>query len=84
MKFLITLYQWLVGGTFFFVFLLLSFLLTFIFPLRMMDPFVKWMLRLNMRLLFIKVEVAGLEHLEKGKSYLFSINKKDYQAPTDM
>jgi 1-acyl-sn-glycerol-3-phosphate acyltransferase len=74
MKFLITIYQWLFGGIFFLFFLLSSFLLTFIFPIKVMDGYVKWMLRMTMRLLFIRVEIEGLQHLEDGKSYLFLPN----------
>jgi len=74
MKFIIVIYQWLIGGTFFFFFLLSSFLLTFILPLKVMDPYVKWMLRATLHLLFIKVEMEGLEHLEPDKSYLFLPN----------
>ena len=74
MKFFIVIYQWLVGGVFFLFFLLSSFLLTFILPLKVMDGYVKWMLRMTMKLLFIKVEIDGLEHLEDGKSYLFLPN----------
>jgi len=39
-----------------------------------MDRYVKWMLRMTMRLLFIRVEMQGLEYLEPNKSYLFLPN----------
>ena len=74
MKFFISIYQWLVGGTFFLFFLLSSFLLTFVLPLKVMDGYVKWMLRMTIKLLIIKVEINGLQHLESGKSYLFLPN----------
>jgi 1-acyl-sn-glycerol-3-phosphate acyltransferase len=74
MKVFIVVYQWLVGGTFFLFFLLSSFLLTFIFPLKVMDSYVKWMLRMTIKLLFIKVVIEGLQDLEDGKSYLFLPN----------
>lgn len=74
MKFLVLIYQWLVVGAFFVFFLLSSFLLTFVLPLRVMDGYVKWMLRMTMRILFIRVEIEGLEHLEANKSYLFLPN----------
>ncbi len=74
MKYFIAIYQWLVGGSLFFLFLVLSFLMNFIFPHRVMDPFVKWMLRNILRLIFIRVKTEGTEHLQKGKSYLYLPN----------
>ncbi len=74
MKFLITIYQWLIGGTLFLLFLIISFLLTFILPLKVMDPFVKWMLRSIISLLFIKVEIEGTQYLDNNKRYLFLPN----------
>ncbi len=74
MKPFIISYQWLVGGSLFFIFLISSFLLTFVLPLRILDHYVKWMLRMTIRLLFIKVKIEGLEHLQPGKSYLFLPN----------
>jgi len=74
MRPIIVAYQWLIGGTLFFVFLMSSFLLTFILPLRLLDVYVKGMLRFIIRVLFIRVKIEGVEHLEPGKSYLFLPN----------
>ncbi|PIE02203.1 MAG: hypothetical protein CSA81_08175 [Acidobacteria bacterium] len=65
---------WIIGGIYFVVFLVTAYILSFLFPLERIDPFLKALLRFFFKLILIKVDVSGLEHIQKNRSYLFMIN----------
>ena len=74
MKYFISVYLWIVGILYFVIFLLFSFFVSFVFPPKKYDPWIKSMLRYFFKILWVRVEVEGVEHAESGKMYLFMAN----------
>jgi len=73
-KLIIACYLWCVGGIFFLFFLSTALLLSYCFPLHKIDPFLKWLLRLFFKALFINVKLSGRENLNPDQPYLFMVN----------
>ncbi|NOX37278.1 MAG: 1-acyl-sn-glycerol-3-phosphate acyltransferase [Calditrichaeota bacterium] len=65
---------WTIGGLYFGGFLVTLIVLSYLFPPRKYDPFIKKGLRGLFRLLGIPVTVKGQEHLDPRKTYLFMAN----------
>jgi 1-acyl-sn-glycerol-3-phosphate acyltransferase len=74
MKYLISLYAWIVGGLYFVFLCLLTIVLTFFVKPRTLDPWIKKSLRFLFKILFIKVHSEGSEKIEPKKTYLFMCN----------
>jgi 1-acyl-sn-glycerol-3-phosphate acyltransferase len=74
MKYIVSFYLWLIGGIYYTGFLLITLLLTFLFPVEKFDWFVKKTLRGFFRFVFIRVEREGLENVDPHKSYIFILN----------
>jgi len=65
---------WTIGGSIFLFFLIFAVICTFFFNEKKYDPWIKAILRFLLRVIGIKVEVSGLENLDKDKTYLFMAN----------
>jgi 1-acyl-sn-glycerol-3-phosphate acyltransferase len=65
---------WISGFIFFGFFSLIAILLTYIMPLKKLDPFVQSSLKLLFKVLFIKVKVEGKADFDRSKTYLFMAN----------
>ena len=74
MKYLLSIYLWIVGILYFVIFLLFAFFISFVFPPQKYDPWIKSMLRYFFKVLWVHVEVEWVEPLESRKMYLFMAN----------
>ncbi len=74
MKYLISIYCWLILIPYFVGFLITGLILSFLFPPQIYDPWLKFLLRFLFKLMFIRVEVEGTEYIKSGKIYLFMAN----------
>ena len=74
MKYLLSVYFWLIGIPYFVFFLISGLIISYLFQPRIYDPFLKFLLRFLFKILFIRVEVIGYENIESGKTYLFMAN----------
>lgn len=74
MSFLVSLYIWLVGGAYFGFFCLVIIFLSFFISQKILDPWIKRILRFFFKIILVKVKVEGAEKIESGKTYLFMSN----------
>jgi 1-acyl-sn-glycerol-3-phosphate acyltransferase len=74
MKFLLSLYIWIVGGSYFGILCLVTIFLTFFIPQKKLDPWIKTMLRIFFKIILVRVKVEGADKIEPGKTYLFMSN----------
>ncbi len=74
MKYIVSLYSWIVGGIVFGAILVFGIIVTFIVPEHVYDPWIKKMLRWIPKILHTKVEVEGVENIDLKKHYLFMAN----------
>jgi 1-acyl-sn-glycerol-3-phosphate acyltransferase len=74
MKFLISVYLWIVGILYFVIFLLFALIVSILFPPHKYDPWIKSILRYFFKFLWVRVEVEGLDRLNSHKMYLFMAN----------
>lgn len=74
MKYLISLYLWIVGIFTFSLFMFMGVLFTFIFPPERYDPWIKKMMRIFINILHISVEVKNIPKFESNTPYLFMAN----------
>lgn len=68
---LVSLVLWTVGLTYYAAFVVCALALTFVLPPRALDPALKAAMRGVFRLLFVRVEVRGLEHLPADRPVVF-------------
>jgi len=74
MKYIVAAYLWFVSWTFLVLFLFWFLIVMVLFP---RDTYMKWvksLLRLFFKLLFIKVKVSGTENIDPNKTYVFMSN----------
>jgi 1-acyl-sn-glycerol-3-phosphate acyltransferase len=74
MKYLISLYAWIVGGLYFLVFCIVGILLSFFMKPQRFDPLLKAMMRGVFKIIFVKVKRKGVENVQQGRTYLFMSN----------
>jgi 1-acyl-sn-glycerol-3-phosphate acyltransferase len=74
MKYIISIYLWTVGLMGFAIIIILAILLTYLLPVKKYDPLIKRMLRLFLKILWVKVDVEMIKTLDKNKTYLFMAN----------
>ena len=74
MKYIISLYSWVVGGIVFGSILVFAIIVTFFIPPHIYDPWIKKMLRIVPRVLHTRVEVEGQDRIDKNQHYLFMAN----------
>ncbi len=65
---------WTSGFIYFGIFSTIAVVLTFIIPLKILDPFIKVSLKLLFKVLFIKVKVEGEVDIDRSKTYLLMSN----------
>jgi 1-acyl-sn-glycerol-3-phosphate acyltransferase len=74
MKYIVSVYLWITGTLYFILFLKFAFIVSFIFPARRFDPWLKAMLRFFFKIIWVRVEIEGLEKVESNKTNLFMAN----------
>ena len=74
MKQVRSVFLWTSGFIFFGVFSTIAVLLTYIIPLKKLDPFIKDSLKLLFKVMFIKVRVEGNTDIDRSKTYLLMSN----------
>jgi len=74
MKQVRSVFLWTSGFIFFGVFSTIAVLLTYIIPLKKLDPFIKGSLKLLFKIMFIKVRVEGNTDIDSSKTYLLMSN----------
>jgi 1-acyl-sn-glycerol-3-phosphate acyltransferase len=74
MKYIVAAYLWFISWTFLILFLFWFLIVMVVFP---RDTYMKWvksLLRMYFKLLFIKVKVSGTENIDPNKTYVFMSN----------
>ncbi|MDA3813437.1 MAG: lysophospholipid acyltransferase family protein [Candidatus Cloacimonetes bacterium] len=74
MKHIRSVFLWTSGFIFFGIFSTIAILLTYIIPIKKLDPFIRSSLKLLFKVLFIKVKVEGKTDIDSSKTYLFMSN----------
>jgi 1-acyl-sn-glycerol-3-phosphate acyltransferase len=74
MKIVLSAFIWITGIIYVSIFLVFILICTYILPERIYDPWLKKMMRFLFFLLGTKVEVAGLQNVSPGTTYLFMAN----------
>ena len=74
MKPIRSVFLWTSGFIFFGIFSTIAVLLTYIIPLKKLDPFIKGSLKLLFKVMFIKVKVEGNTDIDRSKTYLLMSN----------
>ena len=65
---------WILGSIYSLIFLLLALVLSYLFPPRVIDPLLKRLVRGLFRVLFIKVEVQGIEGIDPDRAVIYMVN----------
>lgn len=73
-KIIISIYIWVIGIVSIGLMLITGILLSFLLPQRTVDHFVKAGCRFCLKLMFIRVQVDGSEHIDPKRTYLFMAN----------
>ena len=74
MRRLISLFSWILVSAYWVTFLSVGLVLSYLLPFKTFDPLLKAMMRGFFHLLFIRVEVQGLEHLDPERGFIFIAN----------
>jgi 1-acyl-sn-glycerol-3-phosphate acyltransferase len=74
MKYLISLYVWIVGILYFLCLCFITIILTFFLKPKTFDPFLKMCFKLLFKIIFVKVNVEGVENVAPNQTYLFMSN----------
>jgi len=74
MKYLVSIYAWIVGGVYFLLFSFVAIVLSLFVKPERFDPFLKICLKLLLKIMFIKVRVEGEENVSPDQTYLFMAN----------
>ncbi len=74
MKHIFSVFLWTLGFIFFGIFSIIAILLTYIIPLKKLDPFIKSALKLLFKIMFINVKVEGNTDIDSSETYLLMSN----------
>jgi 1-acyl-sn-glycerol-3-phosphate acyltransferase len=74
MRYILSLYLWIILFAYSVFFLVVAIIVSYIFPAKTYNPWLQKILRFVFRIMFIKVEVEGLENLIPEKTYLYMAN----------
>lgn len=74
MKYLVSLYIWIVGGFYFICICFITIFLTFFLKPETFDPLLKKSFKLLFKIIFVKVRVEGEENVIPNQTYLFMSN----------
>ena len=74
MKQIFSLYLWIVLFTYSVFFLVFAIIVSYIFPVKKYTPWLQSILKFVFKIMFIKVEVEGIENISTNKTYLYMAN----------
>ncbi len=74
MKYLISIYLWIVLSIYFILFLSFAIIVSYIFHHEKYNPWLQKLLRFMFSIMFINVEIEGLENIKLDKTYLYMAN----------
>jgi 1-acyl-sn-glycerol-3-phosphate acyltransferase len=74
MKYIISIFLWLILFPYFIFFLVFAIIVSYLFPAKTYNPWLQKILRFMFTLMFIKVSVEGLENIDPDKTYIFMAN----------
>lgn len=74
MKYMISVYLWLVGFIYFVFFLIFALTVSFFISPEKYNPWLKKVLRLFFKVMWIPVEVVGAEKIDPNRTYLYMAN----------
>ena len=74
MKYILSGILWMIGLVYFTFFLVFALIVSFVFPPRIFDPWIKIILRGLFKVLFCRVEAEGAENVDPEKTYIFMSN----------
>lgn len=74
MKYLVSLYVWIVGGLYFVCLCFVTIFLTLFFKPEKFDSFLKKSLKVLFKIIFVKVSVEGEDNVAPDETYLFMAN----------
>lgn len=74
MKYVISAYLWIVAVLYFLLFLVFALIVSFSISPERYNPWLKQMLRLFFKVLWIPVEVEGVENIDPNRTYLYMAN----------
>jgi len=74
MKYLVSILLYAIGSITFFILGVSIIICSYLFKPRQYDKFIKWLCRMFLGSIFIKVKVIGLEKIDRSKTYIFMSN----------
>lgn len=74
MRYILSIYLWIVLFTYSVFFLVFAIIVSYIFPVKKYTPWLQNILKFAFKIMFIKVEVNGLENISTSKTYLYMAN----------
>ncbi len=74
MKYILSVYLWIVLFIYSLFFLIFAITVSYIFPSKKYTPWLQKLLRFMFTILFIKVDVEGIENIRPNKTYLYMAN----------
>jgi len=74
MKYLLSIYLWIVLFIYSLFFLIFAIMVSYIFPSKKYTPWLQKLLKFLFTIMFIKVEVEGSENISLNKTYLYMAN----------
>jgi len=74
MKHILSIYLWIVLFTYSVFFLVFAIIVSYIFPVKKYTPWLQYILKFIFKIMFIKVEIEGLENISTNKTYLYMAN----------
>ena len=74
MKHILSIYLWIVLFTYSVFFLVFAIIVSYIFPVNKYTPWLQNILKFIFKIMFIKVEIEGLENISTNKTYLYMAN----------
>jgi 1-acyl-sn-glycerol-3-phosphate acyltransferase len=74
MIYLTSIYLWIVGFIYFILFLKFALFVSLFFPAHRYDPWLKKTLRYFFKILWVRVDVEGIENIKMNKTYLYMAN----------
>lgn len=78
MRYSLSLYLWIVLFFYSLFILIFAIVVSYIFPSKKYTPWLQKLLRFMFTIMFIKVEVEGIENISPKKTYLYMANRQDY------
>lgn len=74
MRYILSIYLWIVLLTYSLFFLIFAIVVSYLFPVKRYTPWLQNVLQFIFKIMFIKVEVEGLENISPDKTYLYMAN----------